>query len=254
MTRWHLHPDYAQTAAARCFSTLPATFAVTGECITRDKVSEVVRAEIGGTRYYVKRYRGVGAKLRRIVGSARAESEWANLHRFADWGIPTATVVAHGQERRMGVFMRGAMVTEEIAGTEDLLRLARTGHPMLRNPRAFRAVSQQVAAIVRTLHSHRFTHNDLHWRNLLLQASSGKVFLIDCPNGTFWRGPLLAYRIIKDLASLDKLARTYLSRTRRLRFYLDYVAHERLTARDKRFVRRILFAYRRRLWRKRLGL
>ena len=64
--------------------------------------------------------------------------------------------------------------------------------------------------------------------------------MIDCPNGAFWRGPLLRYRIVKDLACLDKIGKYRLSRTQRLRFYLDYAGHDRLSAADKRRIRKVL--------------
>ena len=82
-------------------------------------------------------------------------------------------------------------------------------------------------------------HNDLKWRNLLVDQA-GQVSLIDCPSGAFWWGPLLRYRIDKDLACLDKVASKVLSRSQRLRFFLQYQGRERLTAIDKRQVRRIV--------------
>ena len=66
------------------------------------------------------------------------------------------------------------------------------------------------------------------------------VYLIDCPAGSFWWGPMLRYRIIKDLACLDKVAKYQLTRSQRLRFYLQYRGRRRLSARDKRCIRRIV--------------
>jgi len=66
------------------------------------------------------------------------------------------------------------------------------------------------------------------------------VYLIDCPSGSFYRGAVLGYRITKDLACLDKLAKTQLSRSQRLRFYLDYAQQQRLTAADRQRIRRIV--------------
>lgn len=254
MIEWSVNPAYAEGAAAARFASLDDTFAVSGEQITSDKVSEVVRVTIDATRYYVKRYRSRGFALRNALGPSRIESEWKNLQRFTDWGIPTASVVANGQERRFGLFARGAMVTEEIAGTIDLAEFARTRPDLVRDRSRFDPLGRQVAHIVRSLHVHGFTHNDLFWRNLLLHAESGRVFLIDCPNGAFWWGPLLRYRIVKDLANLDKLGRIHLSRSQRLRFLLDYTGKSRLDTEAKRLIRSILQAHRRRQRRKRLGL
>jgi hypothetical protein len=46
--------------------------------------------------------------------------------------------------------------------------------------------------------------------------------------------------MVKDLACLDKVAKYHLSRTQRLRFYLQYRDRERLSAADKCKVRRIV--------------
>lgn len=254
MIEWSVNAAYGGRVARAGFASLDDTFAVGGELITSDKVSEVVRVTIDATRYYVKRYRRRGFALRNALGPSRIESEWTNLQRFADWGIPTASVVANGQERRFGLFVRGAMVTEEVAGTIDLAEFASKQPEQVRDRSRFDPLSRQVAHIVRSLHAHRFTHNDLFWRNLLLHAESGTMYLIDCPNGAFWWGPVLRYRIVKDLANLDKLGRVHLSRSQRLRFLLDYTGKARLDTALKQLIRRILRAHNRRQLRKRLGL
>ncbi|MGL1834104.1 lipopolysaccharide kinase InaA family protein [Rhodocyclaceae bacterium SMB388] len=254
MIEWSVNAAYGGQVARAGFASLDDTFAVDGEPITSDKVSEVLRVTLDSTRYYVKRYRSRGFALRNAIGPSRIESEWKNLQRFADWGIPTASVVANGQERRFGLFVRGAMVTEEIAGTIDLAEFASKQPEQVRDRSRFDPLSRQVAHIVRSLHAHGFTHNDLFWRNLLLHGESGTVYLIDCPNGAFWRGPMLRYRIAKDLSALDKRARAHLRRSQRMRFLLDYCGKARLDADAKHLIRRILQAHSRRRLRKRLGL
>ncbi len=51
---------------------------------------------------------------------------------------------------------------------------------------------------------------------------------------------MLRYRIIKDLACLDKVAKYQLPRSVRLRFFLQYRGHSKLTPADKKMLRRIL--------------
>ena len=243
MIRWHTDTPALGPQARQLFDSLQATFALTGKQITRDQISDVVFVRADTTNYFVKRYCAAGKYLRRFLGRSRVVAEWRNLLLFARWGIPTARVVAYGAERALGlIFRRGAMVTEEIPGTVDLARLARENDPRLRQRAFVAALSSQVADIARTLHQHRFAHNDLHWRNLLLQENSGRIFLIDCPGGRFWFGPLLSYRIAKDLAALDDTARDCLSRTQRLRFYLEYAQKTRLDDAAKRAIRYIMHA------------
>ena len=238
MSEWRLSEE-ASSQAAAAFADLDAVFALQGECITRDPLSEVLRVEYEGVRYYVKRYHGAGKGLRRFIGRPRVKAEWQNLKYFAKWGIATAPIVAYGLERKVGAFVRGALITRELVATEDLAQLAQRDAACLHDRAWVARVSQQLAAATRTLHDHHFTHNDLKWRNLLVNDQA-ELFFIDCPTGAFWWGPLLRYRIVKDLACLDKVAKYKLSRTQRLRFYLQYRGRQRLNAADKRRVRQIV--------------
>ncbi|MBB6340197.1 hypothetical protein HNP49_000347 [Pseudomonas fluvialis] len=238
MSAWRTAGDLPATLAVS-FASLDAVFALQGERLTRDPLSEVIRIEHEGVRYYVKRYWGAGKGLRRWVGRPRVKAEWQNLKHFASWGIPTASIMAYGLERRGGAFARGALITRELQQTEDLALLAQRGDQRLQDAAWVDAVSRQLARATRTLHDHHFTHNDLKWRNLLVNPRA-ELFFIDCPSGSFWWGPLLRYRIVKDLACLDKVASKVLSRTQRLRFYLQYRGAERLSAADKRQVAKIV--------------
>lgn len=237
MAHWVLQSDYAEHEET--FGSLDAVFALEGERLTRDPLSEVIRIERGAVRYYVKRYWGAGKGLRRYLGRPRVKAEWQNLKLFAKWGIPTAPIVAYGLERNAGAFVRGALVTRELENTLNLAEIAEYEDQRLADRGWVLHVSQQVAQGTRTLHEHHFTHNDLKWRNLLVNDKA-ELFFIDCPTGSFWWGPLLRYRIIKDLACLDKVAKRVLSRTQRLRFYLQYRGRTRLSEGDKRRVLQIL--------------
>ena len=237
MAGWVLQPAHAGLEAV--FGSLEAVFALQGQRITSDPLSEVIRVEFGGVRYYVKRYWAAGKGLRRYFGRPRIKAEWQNLRHFAAWGIPTAEIVAYGLERRAGAFVRGALITRELVGTEDLGHIAGHQRERLADSAWVARISVQLARGARALHNHHFAHNDLKWRNLLVNEA-GDLFFIDCPTGSFWWGPLLRYRIDKDLACLDKVASQVLSRSQRLRFFLQYLGRTRLNAADKRQVRRIL--------------
>lgn len=241
MTDWTLNPEYEAGVSGAAFASLDTVFALEGETITSDPISKVLKVRVGDLYYYVKLYHGAGKYLRRFIGRPRVRAEWENLLHFRDWGIPTATVVGYGLERRRGRFHRGALITRELVGTEDLADLAQSSDPRLKDGRWVAQVSQQVATATRAMHDRGFAHNDLKWRNILVGSQPlADVFFIDCPGGTFWWGPFLGYRKIKDLACLDKVAKYHLSRTQRLRFYKLYTGRERLTQVDRRKVRRIV--------------
>lgn len=237
MAGWMLDNEYQALSAD--FGSLEAVFALQGERLTKDPLSEVIRLERDGVRYYVKRYWGAGKGLRRYLGRPRVKAEWQNLKNFAKWGVPTAAVVAYGLERQCGRFVRGALITRELAGTEDLALLAKRDDPRLRDSRWVDGVSRQLARATRVMHDHHFTHNDLKWRNLLVNERA-ELFFIDCPTGAFWWGPLLRYRMTKDLACLDKIAKYKLSRSQRLRFYLQYRGCTSLQGGDKAQIRQIV--------------
>ena len=236
MAGWTLEQDFAAMVAD--FGTLDAVFTLQGERITKDAISEVLRVERDGVRYYVKRYRSNGKGIRRFLARTRVKTECRNLKRFAKWGIPTPQIVAAGLQRDKGAFVRGALITRELPDTQDLASIVKQQDMRLQDADWVRNTSAQVARLTRLMHDHHFTHNDLKWRNLLIN-SSGQGFLIDCPTGAFWWGPMLRYRIVKDLSCLDKVAKKALSRTQRLRFYLQYRNRQRLNASDKQRIRQI---------------
>ncbi|RZI72192.1 MAG: heptose kinase, partial [Rubrivivax sp.] len=180
-----------------------------------------------------------GKHLRRYLGRPRIKAEWQNLKQFAKWGIPTAEVIGWGLERNGLAFGRGAMITRELPRTEDLSELAKRNDPRLADRAWVDHVSRQLARHTRVMHDNHFTHNDLKWRNLLVD-DQGTLFFIDCPTGDFWRGFMLRHRVIKDLACLDKVAKYHLSATQRLRFYLQYRGHQRLNVSDKQRVREVV--------------
>ena len=229
----------ADRAAVEAFACLESVFALRGEPIARDPLSEVIRVERDGLRYYVKRYWAAGKGLRRYLGRPRVKAEWQNLKHFERWGIPVAPLVAWGMERRAGAFVRGALITLEVPSTLDMAAIATSADPRLSDRRWVEQVSRQVAQATRTLHDHRFAHNDLKWRNLLVN-DAGELFLIDCPTGDFWWGPFLRRRIVKDLACLDKVAKQRLSRTQRLRFYLHYQQRPSLAPADRDIIDQVL--------------
>ncbi len=123
----------------------------------------------------------------------------------------------------------------------DLAYLAHSDDPRLADRAWLTQVSRQIARLTRTLHDAGFAHNDLKWRNLLVDGGpSPTVYLIDCPSGSYYRGTILDYRIVKDLACLDKLASKTLSRSQRLRFYLDYTQNSRVDNGDRQRIAKIV--------------
>jgi tRNA A-37 threonylcarbamoyl transferase component Bud32 len=232
---WQVAPEFGGSKAEAVFSSLDAVFELEGENVTRDSISDVIRVEISGHGYYVKRYYRRGNGIGQWLGRSKVQGEWKNLLFFQELGLPIPPVVAYGQKGR-----RGALITEEVPGTADLSAMANGHSPCLDDPVWVLQVMIQVARAARKMHGKGFAHNDLKWRNILVNTrSEPNICLIDCPSGRFWRQPFLEYRIVKDLACLDKVARRCLTLRQRLKFYQLYTGRKVINVSDRRRLRKI---------------
>ena len=232
------NPDYSCVE----FASFDAAQQVRGELVTRSPHSEVYVYEQSKQSYYIKHYTSAGKKLRRFIGRSRNRAESENLLYFQSLSINIPTIVAYGEKRRFGLFHSGVMITEGLANTCDLAALAEQQPECFKNPRWFNTVSQTTADYTRRLHDTGFIHNDLKWRNILVDkdTSNAEVYFIDCPVGRKRFGLLRSRGIIKDLACLDKVAKKVLSKSQRLRFYMHYAKCTKLTLADKQKLRKIL--------------
>jgi tRNA A-37 threonylcarbamoyl transferase component Bud32 len=135
--------------------------------------------------YYIKRYQVRVKLLWKAFGRSRPMVEARNITYFARLGIPVPQIVGYGRQRILGLFIRGAFVTEEIPQTVDLQTLFRMRADLWKNrPWLFQAL-RLLANYVRRIHEDGFTHGDLKWRNILVTTTDApRVFFIDCPSGS----------------------------------------------------------------------
>ncbi len=242
---WQITEQFLNTEAGKAFASLDKVFALQGEKIAKDPLSYVIKVPVGGNNYYVKCYTGAGKGVRRYLGKSRIRFEWENLFFFESQNVPTAEIVAFGEERPFGWFCRGALITKEIKDTADLDCFVRANPEITRQRQWVERVLEQVATATTKLHQAGFAHGDLNWRNILVTTSeTPKIFFIDCPSGKRWLKPILRFRILKDLAHLDKVGRQLLSRSQRLRFYKKYTGRSKLTQRDRADIKILLDYYR----------
>jgi tRNA A-37 threonylcarbamoyl transferase component Bud32 len=237
---WIVAPSYRDTEVGQTLGSLDSVFALQGAYITSSPISCVIRVIIGEQAFFVKTYTRGGKNLKRWFGRSRARAEWENLLYFGRLEIPTAPLVAYGQDTLGGIFRRGALVTREVVNTQDLERLCASHHPRLSQRSWVLDVSRQLADHTRRLHRDGFGHLDLKLRNILVTIdATPQVYFIDCPAGCHRRGPMAARWFIKDLACLDRDARQWITRTQRLGFFLDYLGRPSLRPQDKKEIIRI---------------
>lgn len=246
---WTITRNWQSTSAGKAFANLDKVFHLKGTVITKDNFSEVILVKINNNIFYIKRYISSGKGLRKYIGQSKIRSEWENMFFFHNIGIPAANIVSYGEERKYGIFQRGALITEGVTGTTDLAKLAKQKDTLLTTLSWIIPVIKQVAIITRNLHNNSFIHTDLKWRNILVTTSEPpRITLIDCPSGYIcpqnWLFKNFFQRgIIKDLACLDKIAKHTLSRSQRLYFYKQYTGISKLLPKHKQQIKNILMFF-----------
>ena len=223
------------------FKDPDVTLSHRGELINDSRTNYTKRVKVGDRHYYVKRYFRAGKYLRRLIGPSRARQEWKNAGWLSENDIPCPRRVAFGEGNRwMGDYW-GIVVNEEMPNTLDLRKIRAERPDLLKDGAWVNALCYRLADVVRRMHARDFIHNDLQWRNILVDlGATPDVYIIDSPAGR--RTWLPGYRrgMLKDLAAVDKLARTSLSKTQRLRFFLQYHGTHKLTEILKSEVRWVL--------------
>ena len=238
---WINNISTEQPQAHQAFSSLEAVFALEGEVVTKSGLCTVTRVMLDNRTYYIKKYQRSGEGLSVLAILSKARREWSNLLTFSQWGLPAAQLAAYGEQPRWKLPRKAVVITRGIDCAPDLAQLYKENAAELRDPQWVRAVSSQVAHATRVMHQHNFAHNDWKWRNILVRNTPNgpEMFMIDCPAGQRWPWPFFEYRRVKDLACLDKIANKVLSRTQRLRFYLEYCQRQRLNKEDKAVIHKI---------------
>jgi heptose I phosphotransferase len=194
-------------------------------------------------RSFIERMRSwVGA--RRSITAARHEAE--NVAALKRAGIETMRVIAFGEETR-GAQMESFFMTEELSGFTQLDHFLRQrfvpAAERIYQDNDLKALVASVADVSRRFHSAGFNHRDFYCCHLFIQEFPGPRFavrLIDLQRVEL-RHWLRDRWVVKDLAQLAYSApRERVGRTLRLAFIKRYLGVTRLSAADKRLIRRVL--------------
>ncbi|MDB4491441.1 lipopolysaccharide kinase InaA family protein [bacterium] len=154
-------------------------------------------------KVYASRKRALDGFARR----SRALCEAANLDRFDAWGIRTPGVVARGYRRRVGGLCADQSFIITRAADAEALVDWWTSKKLPASAEVRDGIIKELAGQTRVLHKQRFFHQDLKWRNLLVNEAY-QLWWIDCPSGHFGRFPWrLTHGRMKDLATLDILGK-----------------------------------------------
>lgn len=239
---WHYDLSTDRPDAIEALGDLYTAYALEGEFITQNSLCQVIRVELDGVGYFVKKYRRGSDRRWALFSKSAARKEWENLLQFSLWELPAARVVAWGEESLLGVAGHGIVITEEVSGAESLSSLIHANSSLLASQHWLKSISKQLATVIAALHRHKFSLNDLNWRNIV--CSSGerepKITLLGCTSGRVFRESSFERQRIQDLAGFDKVAASRLSRSQCLRFYYHYRNINKLTVSDKLVVKRVV--------------
>lgn len=237
-TAWNILPDYQKTELGKQLKNFDDAYSYKGDYVA----GRVYKITIDNKNYYLKKFVMRKKLWVRFFSFSKILTEYNNLALFKKLGIPVAKVVAYGQETIAWIVQRGLLISEELVNCHDLAEIADNFPHLLQQADWLEKVSHQVADAARKMHQYQFAHSDFKWRNIMvdINADFPQIYLIDCPAGMRWYRPFLEYRIIKDLACLDKRAKYELSKKQRLAFYKDYAQRQKLTVKDKKRIRKIL--------------
>lgn len=202
-----------------------------------------------------KHYVFASASWRYWGRASKARREFENYALFESLGIRCARRLLCLESRDAIGRLTGAfLLTEAVPDTltlEEFARLPAKDLPPAALRRTRLLLCGQLAGMTRALHQAGGFHNDLYWRNVLVQNARSEapiLWWIDCPRGGLVRLPFLRpHKQIKDLAALDLEATGLCRRTERLRFLKAYLGVTKLDDRARKLARRIQ-AYRRRRW------
>ena len=249
-----VHPEWQALLQTHGLDTLSGVYANSaGRRVASSGTTEVREVEFNGTGsaqprvIFIKRYwfptfasRWNGALRGTLLGRSKVRREFDNLAWLRAHGFDAPLPVAWGEERSGGWLTRSLLISEGVPQPLALSKFIRDTLPS--RPASVRSeLIGRLAALTRRLHAQRFVHHDLFWRNIILTGESLDRFaLIDAHKGRVWRAGAERRSRAADLAALDAPAPWFFRRTERLRFFLLYRGHARLSPADKALLRATL--------------
>ncbi len=164
-------------------------------------------------------------------------------------GVNVPEVVAHGARTRGIRYRDGFILTAAIDASESL-----DAYALASDGRVDQRLLRESALLVQRMHAASYFHVDLQWRNILVVGRSAgegiatdsstdriHLYLLDSPRGGIRSSAAgRMHGRIRDLSSLYKDARRWLTPRAQLRWLKCYLGRARLTSIDRGMIRTIL--------------
>jgi hypothetical protein len=181
-----------------------------------------------GETIYFKRYTYTAKKkLYFWMMPSKPMTEVFGFQELKDMDIPTLDVLAYGERRYLGGLRAAYVVTRGIDNTvplDEFVSVNCEQFSVTKRHEVYHALCSQLLEQVKTAHDLNFFHQDLKWRNILVQENEGeyKLYWIDCPRAHYAWLMIERSRII-DLSGLARSAILYLSIYDIFRFTRKYL-------------------------------
>ena len=168
--------------------------------------------------------------MRYFMRTSKCTSEVRSYQILSKLNIPTVTPIAVGEERLYGALKSCCIVTIESKNIANLYDFALNTWRLMEpseKQKAFKQIHNSLVKYVRKMHSAKFFHYDLKWRNILIDKQDGKYTLsfIDAPRGKIMKVRHERGKIV-DLSCLSRDALSYLRRSQRFKFLKDYLGKD----------------------------
>jgi lipopolysaccharide core heptose(I) kinase len=243
--------DILERHGFRCFEDFMSFQEGTRICHKRGR--SVFRFELEGRAFYLKRNRLHPVEFWKALSRFRIPAlgafiEWKNILALRDAGIPTVTPVAMGECSRYGIETESFTLTEEIYDAEPLdvvVRRDYSGPLSVGDRRKKWQLIRTLAGLAAKFHGSGMNHQDFYLNHFFL-GYDGTLFLLDLQR-VGRRSRISCHYRIKDLAQLaySSLCVGGLSRTDRMRFFLEYLGQSSLHKQDKELAHRVASKVRR---------
>jgi len=219
----------------------------------RNTVKLVLDEGHGKSTCFLKRHTSPSAKeylklLTRFSWPKSAFNEWRAIIRFHQIGIPTMIPVAAGVKRnKLGLVRESFVLTQEI---KDAYRLDHYLAKWLQRPLSKKEIKKkrhlirQLAQLTRKMHTMGLNHRDYYLCHIFIRNTEEdkdfELFVIDLHRVDIRKK--VGHRwIVKDLAALNfSSLELPIHTTDRIRFFKLYLQKDRLSEKDRGFLRQIL--------------
>lgn len=202
-------------------------------------------ANPGTATFYLKQYTYTGRGLRHRLNCHKGSIEARNYRLMRDEaGIAVPEVVAIGSQRSRFRLVTAFILTRAIDDARPLDEWWRQQSATGGVPAALqREIAAQLLDVTAKMHRVHFYHVDLQWRNILIRGPAGgvRLFVLDSSRGGRRWLPWMRWHFrMRDLSSLEKSAREFVPRTRRMRFVHEYTRQTACPERPRRLIERII--------------